>query len=184
MSGIRSVLIAAAVAVLVLPAYAKKMVVLSVDKGELFEEPNRCEQSITEEHAKKGNMMIKVVVEDRSKSESDSWWIGGSSKKIWDGFDLLKFKAFNPQQKPLKLWLHFKFGTSSCTWDKRYCPYVTLKPGENDVEVELMGAATNDGTPVDWKQKIASYAFTLGPKEAFTFYIGNMWLETEGDKDK
>ena len=158
-------------------AGAKKMNLLNPDKGQIFNTTNGCEVSLTEEHAKKGETMIKVDL------GGGGWWAGIENPKSFKGFDLMKFRLFNADKAPIKLAFHVKFNDYSCPWEKRFVYDFMAKPGENEIEIEILGATTVDGTPIDWGTKIIAGSFT-GEAKKCTLYFGKITLETSEDSDK
>jgi hypothetical protein len=157
-------------------AGAKKMSICNPSKGQIFNDISGCEVSLSEEHAKKGEAMQKIDI-------SGGWYAAIANPKSFKGFDLMKFHVFNPDAKPMKLAIHIKFNDYSCPWEKRFVYDFMVKPGENDIEVEIMGATTVDGTPIDWGTKIMACTIT-GEAKKTTLYVGNIALETQEDAEK
>jgi len=160
-------------------ANAKKTAILNVDKGETFNDYNGVEVSISEENAeKKGSMVVKLDV----AKGGEGFWAGVSNpKKIFDGYDFIRFYAFNPGKTPLPLAITVKFGSSNCKYEDRFDANFMLKPGKNNVEVEIAAACTNGGKACDWKQK--PFWYFSGPQnEKYTFYVGSIFIETAEDE--
>jgi hypothetical protein len=162
-----------------------KTTILNLEKGELFDNVNLAELNLTEEHAvKKGSMMLKVDLPAAKGEDKIAWSHFGSPKKSWKGFSYCKFTAFNPGTKPVSITLDVQPG-GWIAWAKRFGSVVMLKPGKTDVEIELEGAMTNDGTgPVDWdKAPIWGISYNLTDKPC-TIFISSVTLEKEEKEEK
>jgi len=164
-----------------IPAAAKKLDLLKFDKGETPNDTNACETSLAEEHpAKKGGVSLKVSI------SGDDWWIGECPPKrgLLDGFDIIKFGIFNPSKEPRGLNFVIK-PKSPISYEDRFDSSIVVRPGQNDLEIEITGACTNGGKPLSLKDRIAIWSLSGGFKKGENFFFQTFKAETadEGDKE-
>ena len=149
------------------PAAGKKAILWGFTKGELPRDSANVKASLAED-AKLGGVCLKAQF---AKDSFFADW--GMKIKDWRPFATLKFTAVNPGDKPVSLALTIKHkGTQG--YDTRVDRSFAVAPGKNDLEVQLTGIASNDGTAADLS---AVNMLTIACGEEATILFGDFILE-------
>jgi hypothetical protein len=160
--------------------YAKKMTILSFNKGEMTDDNNLTEVSLSEENAEKaGDFTLKV--DFQAKTPDKTPWIASfkPKKAAWSGFTKTKFIVFNPSDKPVKIGWMIKGAKQTNGPENRKDWEVTLPPGKSEQEVKIVGVNCNDGkSPLDISQ-IYIWAFWNLEEKPVTIFLGKLWLEDD-----
>jgi hypothetical protein len=169
-------------------AMAKKMYPININKGEM---PNdvcsNCEVTLSEENCGEGaELSLKLAF-------SKPGWAGEYNPKRsnWIGYKWIKFNAFNPTDKSVKMAIGIKdeqsIGNSEARKTWIVIPF-ELKPGMNDVKLSLEGIKAQDGRTADLKRvKQWFFSYKFFPENSweekggdeFTVFISNLRLESE-----
>jgi hypothetical protein len=177
------VLVLAAVFAFCLSAEAKKLEVLKLDKGEMFNDFHACEQNLDEKNAvKKGGVSLKVTCD----GSDESGWVAELPPKrgVWDGYDILKIGIFNPGKTPVNMSIMVR-PKLPCTYEERMDYNFVLRPGQNDIEMDIAGSCANNGKAMVWKDRVAMWAlcFPAKPKGA-EYFIQYVRAETNDEGEK
>jgi len=157
------------------------MYIVNFDKGTIPTDNNNCDVSLSEEHASsKGGMSILVA------PSGPGWWFGECPpmKAVWDGYQFLRFDAFNPSDKPITMVLLIKPKPNE--YEKRIDWEITLKPGQGSYEMDMYKVKTNNKGHFIWKNEISQWAWCSGEftKSGLKFYVSNLRLESEDEGKK
>jgi len=178
----KRILLAALVAVLAVgfagTVSAKKMYLLNFDKGGMPNDNSNVDCSLAEDKAPKGQIYLKVTPIDATKNT----WMGEFSPKKanWDGYDLIKFDYFSEAKTPTSLNFVIKPKGVGGDYNGRFDAMVVARPGKGSIEIEIAGACSNNGNPIDWKTPVAQWLIS-GTYSAPIHY-GNVTLETSEDE--
>ena len=150
-------------------AEAKKMLLLNVGGGEMPGDAI-AKVALSEEHPQKeGGVTLKATFAGAS--------FGQSHKRDWSGYRFMKFYAFNAGDRPAGVYLATR-DKDTTGWDTRGDLSFTLKPGANDVSIDLGTLKRNQNPkPMDLSS-LTSWYFASDAKEPI--YFGDIWLEGEG----
>jgi len=171
-------LVAGAVLAVCFTADAKKMYLINFDKGGMPNDSANCEFALSEEHAPKGQIYLKVTT--KTPTANDYYWCGefGPKKANWDGYDVVKFDYFNESKSPVSS--AFSIRPKGSTYATRLDASFVMRPGKGSVEIEIAGACSNSGTPLDFKIPLIQWGLT--GQGSVVFHIGNITLETNEDE--
>ncbi len=167
MKSLAILLMAASVA-----AAGQRMVLLDIARGEMPPDA-LAKAALSEEHAEKeGGVSLKVTFEG-------SFGTSNSKKKDWTGFRFVKFQAFNPQDKPVELYLAAR-DKNTTGWETRADIPFTLQPGANSVSLDLTTLKRNKSDlPVDLASMNQWYIAC--ESKGVVVYFGTIGLESGGD---
>ena len=160
---------------------AKKMYPVNIGKGEIPGDIGSCTASLSEENSGNGKD-LSLKIEFKSGG-----WIGEYAPKrgTWTGFKNVKFNAFNPSEKKIKMTFVIKDKNSGDRKSWAVIPF-ELKPGMNEIELKLEGLKTQEGKEVDLiKLKAWHFSYKMFSEndweekggDEFTVFISNLRLE-------
>ncbi|OGS19821.1 MAG: hypothetical protein A2252_08680 [Elusimicrobia bacterium RIFOXYA2_FULL_39_19] len=163
---------------------SKNLTLLDVGNGEMASNvSDNTKLTLSDDHEGEIGTALKVTM--AWKAADKPWgWIGMDIKRSWRDFSLFKLDAFNPNEEPISLTLQIRDCPSS--EGKPFNESFILKPGKNEIEIELSGAKAQDGREIDFS-KVSSWIITgVGEmfKEPKIFYISNIRLEDGGEPRK
>ncbi len=174
---------------------AKKLIPLDIEKGQIFDDVTEMvDVSLSEE-----NVGEKATTSIKAFFPAEGGWAGlwMPKKSAWEGFKTLTCSVFNASSAPVKISfvikdLHHAGGASGRGnegWEMRktWCviPY-DLKPGMNEVKIELAGIKTQEGKPVNFSRIFHwGFYYKFFPelkweeksKEGLTLFISKLKLE-------
>ncbi len=155
-----------------LAAAGQRMVLLDIARGEMPPDA-LAKAALSEEHPEKeGGVSLKVTF-------PGSFGTSNSRKKDWTGFRFVKFHAFNPQDKPVELYLMTR-DKHTVDWNTRADIPFTLQPGANNVVLDLATLKRNrSDLPVDMTSMNQWYI--ASETKGIVAYFGSIALEGEGD---
>ena len=157
-------------------AQAKKQTVLSLSKGEMPDDVSNCEVTLSEDNVEKAGDFAMLL-----KFTKKGGWAGVDKPKKggWDKFKAVHINIFNPSDKQVDtLSFMIKGAKLTNTPENRKDWPITLKPGKNEVVIDLTGQICNDGkTPLDLT-RLLRWALWSGSEEPeMAVYIQKIWLE-------
>jgi len=161
-------------------ASARKMYLINFDKGGMPNDSANCEFALSEDKAPKGQIYLKITT--KTPTANDYYWCGefGPKKANWDGYDVVKFDYFNESKTPVSSALSIR--PQGSDYNTRLDANFVMRPGKGSVEIEIAGACSNGGSPLDFKIPLKQWGLT--GQGSVVFHIGNITLETnEDDKD-
>ncbi|OGS22278.1 MAG: hypothetical protein A2252_06870 [Elusimicrobia bacterium RIFOXYA2_FULL_39_19] len=164
---------------------AKTLTVLDTENGEM---PNSISDNssatFSDEYEGEIGMALKITLVWKADDKPWGWTGVSNPKRSWAEFDKLCFDAYNPTDEMLSLSLTIRDMPAS--QGKPFDEKFVLKPGKNEIEIELSGAKSSDGHEIDFA-KLVSWAFTgVGDnfKEPKIFYVSNIRLATSDEVKK
>ncbi len=155
-------------------AAAKSTMILNVNKGELPDDSNECNVSLTEENvAKEGEFSMKVEF-------NKAGWLGmfKPKKGSWSGFKKLKFIIVNPTDSVIKdVGFCVKGAKMTNTSENRKDFKFEIPAGKKEFTLNLVGEVCNDGkSPLDISQ-VYIWNFDNYADQKVSFYVQKVWLE-------
>ncbi len=161
--------------VLVCSAQAKKLSLLAISKGEAPDDNKRCEVSLSEDNGDKhGDFTLLLKFEQKGWAAVDKPKKGG-----WSSYKTVHLNIFNPSDKALdSVAFMVKGAKMTETPDNRKDWPLALKPGKNEVVLELKGQICADGKSVLDVSHVLRWAFyNLTDTDGIVIYIQRIWLE-------
>ena len=157
-------------------AQAKKQAVLSLGKGELPDDVANCEVTLSEDNVEKTGDFSMLL-----KFTKKGGWAGVDKPKKGgrDKFKAIHFNIFNPSDKPVEtLSFMVKGAKMTNTPENRKDWSLSLKPGKNEVKIDLGGQICNDGkTPLDLTRLLRWALWGNSDEPEMIVYIQKIWLE-------
>ena len=157
-------------------AQAKKQAVLSLGKGELPDDVANCEVTLSEDNVEKTGDFSMLL-----KFTKKGGWAGVDKPKKggWDNFKTININIFNPSSKSVDtLSFMVKGAKMTNTPENRKDWTIPLKPGKNEVKIDLPGQICNDGkTPLDLSRLLRWALWGNSDEPEMTVYIQKIWLE-------
>ena len=156
-------------------AQAKKLTVLSINKGETPDDIKDCECTISEDNVEKTgdfSLLLKFT---------KTGWAGVDKPKkgAWNTYKKVYFNVFNPSDKPVEdFGFMIKGAKMTDTPENRKDWMLTLKPGKNEFSLDLKGQICNDGKSTLDVSRLLRWCFWSHSKTAdITVYVQKIWLE-------
>ncbi|MEI7905196.1 MAG: hypothetical protein WCI43_07270 [Candidatus Firestonebacteria bacterium] len=169
----------ALVAGLSISASAKKMTVMSFNKGELPDDVFGCESTLSEDNVeKKGDFSLKLTFENKGWAGLDK-----PKKGAWKDYLKCRFIVVNPTDKPLEgFGFMIKGAKMTNTPENRKDWAFTLKPGKNELEVPLVNVLCNDGKSTLDVSRLLRWTFLSTSSEKLEVYVQKVWVEDKDEK--
>jgi hypothetical protein len=167
-------------ACLALSVHAKKMVCISFNKGEMPDDVNKCECTLTEENVEKtGDTSLKLTLGAHGWAGLDK-----PKKGSWKDFTKCKFVVVNPTDKPIEnIGFMIKGAKMTDTPENRKDWNFTLKPGKNELEVSLVDQKCNDGKSTLDVTRLLRWCFwNNSENEKVEIYVLKVWVVDNEEK--
>ncbi|GEM_PF-7072837 len=158
---------------------AKKLTLLSFNKGEMADDNSNAQVSLSEENVEKtGDFSMKVDFGPKTATAGSYIAVFKPKKGAWGAYTNAKMIIYNPSDKEVKIGWMIKGGKNTNTPENRKDWPLTLKPGKNDIDIKIAGVTCNDEKSILDLSSIFIYGFwNLTPDQAVTVYISKLYLE-------
>ncbi len=158
---------------------ARKLTLLSFNKGEMCDDNSNAQVSLSEENVEKaGDFSMKVDFGPKTGNAGSYIAVYKPKKGAWKGYTNAKMIIFNPSDKEVKIVWMIKGAKMTNTPENRKDWPLTLKPGKNDIDVKIEGVLCNDEkSPLDLSSIFIYGYFNGTDDQAVTVYIAKLYLE-------
>ena len=156
-------------------ARAKNLTLLAISKGEVPEDNKGCEITISEENGEKQGDFTLLL-----KYEKKGWAaVSKPVKTAWGKYKTVHFNVFNPSDKPIDgIVFMVKGAKMTDAPDNRKDWPLTLKPGKNEVVLQLKNQICADGKSVLDVTRILRWSFyNMSDADGLAIYVQKIWLE-------
>lgn len=153
----------------------QKVMILDTFAGQLPND-NTADVTLSDDHVKElGGKSLKVVYAKKETAFGmGAWGAGHQLVTNWEGYNVLRFEAFNATEKMLGCYLALR--DKNPGYENRADLPFRLTPGQNKVELQIGALVTNAGKQLE-KRDIHHW-FIPCDQEA-TVYFANFRLEKE-----
>ncbi len=158
---------------------AKKLTLLSFNKGEMADDNSNAQVSLSEENVEKaGDFSMKVEFGAKTATSGSYIAVFKPKKGAWNAYTNAKMIIYNPSDKEVKIGWMIKGAKNTNTPENRKDWPLTLKPGKNDIDIKISGVTCNDEKSILDLSSIFIYGFwNLTMDQPVTVYFSKLYLE-------
>ena len=176
---------------------ARQFVPINIDKGEMFDDNTEDVMVALSEENVGGGASTSLKITYPPNGGWAGFWM--PKKSAWTGFSVVRFFAFNPADKKIKMAFVIKdknhkggiSGRGKEGWDMRktwaIIPF-SLDPGMNEIKLSIEDLKTQEGRDVDFSRIFHwGFYYRFFPEhdweekdaKTFEFYLSKFRLTTE-----